>query len=168
MYLWRCSLLLSRGVEEGRLSARLIYFHCVWIRQNQWLCKYCRCCERPTCLPSATACGDGLILESGERLISGREKQYLLLHLLSALPACLSLFLMPFLGLRALSTKVICFPVCLGWQGLISTRGSCWVSEGEVSYLCPWLTEAEPLLPWLMCSSLWVHLFRLQDVEEEG
>lgn len=88
--------------------------------------------------PSATACDNGLILESGEWLIAGKEKQHLLLHLLSALPACLSLFLMPFLGLRALSTKVFWFPFCLGWQ-LIVAQGSCWVSKGEGCCPCPWL-----------------------------
>lgn len=34
----------------SEVSAKLLYFHSVWIRVNQWLCKYCRCCERPTCL----------------------------------------------------------------------------------------------------------------------
>lgn len=43
-------LLLSGGEEEVGLSAKLIYCPSVWIRLNQWLCKNCRCCERPTCL----------------------------------------------------------------------------------------------------------------------
>lgn len=54
---------------------------------------------------------------------------------LASLAVCTSsmfiLFPVPFLGLQALSTKVFWFPFCLGWRGLISTQGTCWLWKGR-------------------------------------
>lgn len=168
MYLWGCcSLLLSQGTELGGGSEIIcqtdIFSFCLeqtesmalWVLQVLW---------KANLPPSATA----WTYFGKWRMINFWQRKTIPLASLAVCPSNMFiLFLMPFLGLKALSTKVFWFPFCPGWQGLISTQGGCWVSKGEVSCLCPWL-RSRALLPWLVGSTLWLHLFHLQDVEEEG